>query len=164
MRLTQGLVTIALGLGWALPGLGAAPGGRVGQSLIAFRPALVMRGVLIGDPASIGTYSTKPMAQSRRQTRPLRNSFSPVASAVRTCRCGPVKLMVEIMALGLGWRSFASDALILHCRRCIMQGGLSQSVTFVCFRRPSLVCFLRQVGPRVLRFLMACTHPRVPHR
>jgi hypothetical protein len=50
MRLIQGLVIIALGLGWALPGLGAAPGGRVGQSLIAFRPALVMRGVLIGDP------------------------------------------------------------------------------------------------------------------
>jgi hypothetical protein len=30
MRLTQGLMTIALGLGWVLPGLGAAPGGRVG--------------------------------------------------------------------------------------------------------------------------------------
>ena len=30
MRLIQGLVIIALGLGWVLPGLGAAPGGRVG--------------------------------------------------------------------------------------------------------------------------------------
>ena len=30
----------------------------------------------------------------------------------------------------VGVEVFASDALILHCRRCIMQGGLSQSVTF----------------------------------
>jgi hypothetical protein len=58
---------------------------------------------------------------------------------------------------------FASDALILHCRRCIMQGGLSQSVTFVCFRRPSCACF-PQRRELVACFLMACTHPRVPRR
>jgi hypothetical protein len=65
--------------------------------------------------------------------------------------------------VGKRWRSFASDALILHCRRCIMQGGLSQSVTFVCFRRPSCACF-PQRRELVACFLMACTHPRVPRR
>ena len=141
--MTQGLLTIALGLGWALPGLGAAPGGRVGQSLIAFRPALVMRGVLIGDPASIGTYSTNPMAQSRRQTRPLRISFSPVASAVRTCRCGPVKLMVEIMALGLGWRA--------GCLRCT-----DPTLSAVHHARGAVaICEVRLLPPTFVRLLPA---------
>jgi hypothetical protein len=45
--------------------------------------------------------------------------------------------------VGKRWRSFASDALILHCRRCIMQGGLV------------IICDVRLLPPTFVRLLPA---------